>query len=237
MVRKKRRKDEEEGGGSWLTTFGDMMTLILTFFILLYSFSTIDVMKFKKMLFSFRGAIGVIDGGRTFEEDDSSFSSRNIQEMASIRKPDIDIMKVSQKIQSMIKEKGLEKKVKVAVSKRGVVVSISEGLLFSTGQYELLPGGKKVLSLVGGILKEIPNNISAEGHTDNIPVRKTGFVKDNWDLSALRASRIIAFLSESLNIPPRRLKSVGFGDSRPIMPNDNDFHRQMNRRVDIVIMS
>ncbi len=220
-----------------MTTYGDMVTLILTFFILLYSFSTIDVMKFQKMLFSFRGAIGVIDGGKTFEEDQKVFSGQTMEDAGSSRKQTMDSTKVARKIQSIIRKHGLEKEVNVSINQRGVVVSISEGLLFQAGQYELLPEGKIVLSILGEIFREIPNDISAEGHSDSIPVNGKGIIRDNWDLSALRSSRIVSFLSGSADLSPRRLQSVGYGESRPIMPNDTDYHRQMNRRVDLVILS
>lgn len=220
-----------------MTTYGDMVTLILTFFILLYSFSNIDVLKFKKMLYSFRGAIGVVDGGKTFDEDNATFMGQSLQYGGSSRKQDIDITRVSQKIQSMIQEEGLEDQVKVAVNQRGVVISISEGLLFDPGQYHLLYQGKQVLDMVGMILLEIPNGISAEGHTDSVPVRGSSFLQDNWDLSALRASRVISYFADQIGIPSKRLQSIGYGDSRPLMPNDTVLHRQMNRRVDIVILS
>jgi chemotaxis protein MotB len=238
LTKRKRRKTEDPpGGGNWLTTYGDMVTLILTFFILLYSFSTIDIMKFQRMLFSFRGAIGIVDGGKSFSEDSKISSGQEINESGSSKQRTIDVMKVAQRIQAIVKEQGLENEINVSVTRRGVVVSIAEGLLFSSGQYELLPTGEKVLSTLGQIFSEIPNNISAEGHADSVPIRNGNFVQDNWDLSALRSSRIISFLSRVSNLSPKRLQSVGYGQSRPIMPNDTNYHRQMNRRVDLVILS
>lgn len=237
MARKRKEKEDSGSGGNWMTTYGDMVTLILTFFILLYSFSTIDVMKFQKMLSSFRGAIGVIDGGKTFEEDPNVFSGQTMQDSGSSAKQTTDIMKVAQRIQSLVREQGMEEEISVSINQRGVVVSISEGLLFRAGQYELLPQGKRVLSTLGQVFAEIPNEISAEGHSDSNPMNRKGIIQDNWDLSALRSSRIVSFLSTNSGIPPKRLQSVGYGHSRPIMPNDNDYHRQMNRRVDLVILS
>lgn len=220
-----------------MTTYGDMVTLILTFFILLYSFSNIDVMKFQKMLFSFRGAIGVIEGGKTVEEDPNIFSGQAMKDSGSSKQQTPDIMKVAQRIQSLVREEGMEEEINVFINQRGVVVSISEGLLFQAGKYELLPKGKRILSTLGQVFAEIPNNISAEGHSDSIPVNGRGTIQDNWDLSALRSSRIVSFLSGNSGILSQRLQSVGYGDSRPIMPNDTDYHRQMNRRVDLVILS
>ncbi|HPD97501.1 MAG TPA: flagellar motor protein MotB [Synergistales bacterium] len=235
--RRKKRPAEQEKSGNWLTTYGDMVTLILTFFVLLYSFSTLDVIKFQKMIFSFRGAIGVIDGGRTFEEDKAVFSGRTMTDSGQSRKQTPDILKVAQKIQAIIRDEGLEKEVTVTVDQRGVVVSIAEGLLFATGQYELSRGGESILLILGMILEEIDNELSIEGHTDSVPLNRGGAVSDNWALSSLRAARIAAFFEGRTGISSRRIRAVGFGSTKPIMPNDSDRHRQMNRRADIVIVA
>jgi len=235
--RKRRRNLDEGSGSNWLTTYSDMVTLLLTFFVLLFTFSTIDVMKFQKMLLSFRGAIGVMESGRSFQEDEAVFSGRTRVDAGESRVQTTDIMKVAQRIRETIREQGLQQDVTVAVNERGVVVSIAEGLLFRTGAYELRPEGVEVIASVGNILQEIENQVSVEGHTDNVPFRRGGFVGDNWALSSLRAARIVAVLEERSGIEARRLQSVGFGPSRPIMPNDTPEHRQMNRRADIVILS
>lgn len=235
--RRKKRNLDEDKGGNWLTTYGDMVTLILTFFVLLYSFSTLDVVKFQKMIFSFRGAIGVIDGGKTFEEDKAVFSGKTMTDSGQSRKQTPDILRVAQKIQAIVQDEGLEKEVTVTVDQRGVVVSIAEGLLFAEGQYDLAPGGEKVLSIIGMMIKEINNDVSVEGHTDSTPLKRNSVVRDNWALSALRAARIISFLAEEAEIPSQRLQAVGYGSTRPLMPNDSERHRQINRRADVVIVS
>ena len=234
MARK--RKEEESSGGSWLTTYGDMVTLILTFFILLYSFSTIDVIKFKKMLFSFKDAIGVVKGGKTFEEDEAAFSGQTMDEIGKSKKTTQEIMETAKRIQSILEQEGLKSNVSVTVSQRGVVVSIAEGLLFRSGEYEIRPEGKRVLAILTRIIKELPNDVSVEGHADKIPVRADGVVRDNWTLSALRAVRIVAYF-QTAGVSSRRLQAVGYGDTRPIMPNDTPEHRNMNRRADIVFLS
>jgi len=233
---RKRKREEESSGGSWLTTYGDMVTLILTFFILLYSFSTIDVIKFKKMLFSFKDAIGVVKGGKTFEEDEATFSGQAMDEIGKSKKTTQEIMETAKRIQTILEQEGLKSNVSVTVSQRGVVVSIAEGLLFRSGEYEIRPEGRKVLRILTRIIKELPNDVSVEGHADKVPIRSEGVVQDNWTLSALRAVRIVSFFQSS-GISPRRLQAVGYGDTRPIMPNDTPEHRNMNRRADIVFLS
>jgi len=236
-MRRRKKREEESSGGSWLTTYGDMVTLILTFFILLYSFSTIDVIKFRKMMFSFKDAIGVMKGGKTFEEQKATSSGQSIESAGEPRRSTQDIIQVAQKVQAVLKEEGLESNVTVTVNQRGVVVSLAEGLLFRQGEYEVRPAGKRVLMVLAKIIKELPNNISVEGHADSVPIRSSGIIKDNWTLSVLRAARIVEFFEKNAGISPKRLQAVGYGNSRPIVPNDTELHRSMNRRADIVFLS
>lgn len=235
--RKKRRSSEESGGASWLTTYGDMVTLILTFFILLYSFSEIDIVKFRKLLYSFKGAIGVLDGGQTTQEQDSSFSGETMIDSGESRKVTRDILEVARRIQVLIDQEALSKSVSIAVNQRGVVVSVSEGILFTPGQVDLTPTGKRVLFKLGEIFKVIPNDIAVEGHADDTRPSRQSLIRDNWGLSSLRASRIVGYMEDRVGLAPQRLKAVGYGDSSPLMPNDSDLHRKMNRRAEIIVLS
>ncbi len=236
-IRKKRRDPEESGGGNWLTTYGDMVTLILTFFILLYSFSEIDMIKFKKLLFSFKGAIGVMDGGKTIQEQQGAFSGETMIDAGESKKQSRDILEVARKIQALIDQEELGKSVSVSVNQRGIVVSVSEGLLFLPGQVDLTGAGRRILFKVGEIFKVIPNDIAVEGHADDTRPSRRSLVRDNWGLSSLRASRVAAYFEEKVGLASQRLKSVGYGDSRPLMPNDSDLHRRMNRRAEIIVLS
>lgn len=236
-LRKRHGSEEDSPGGSWMTTYGDMVTLILTFFILLYSFSEIDVVKFRKLLFSFRGAIGVMDGGKTTQEDSGAFSGQTMVDSGESRKQSKDILDIARKIQVLIDQEGLQQSISVSVTQRGVVVSVSEGVLFLPGQMDLNARGKRVLFKVGEILRVIPNSIAVEGHADDSQPSRKSFVRDNWGLSSVRASRIAAYLQERVGIASKRLQAIGFGDSRPLMPNDSVLHRSMNRRAEIVVLS
>lgn len=237
MGRFRRKKTEEPRSGNWLTTYGDMVTLILTFFVLLYSFSTIDIMKFEKLLFSFRGAVGLIDGGKSYQQAQRTFSGSKLQDAGESRRPTKDLLRVVQSLQALIRQKGLENEIRVFVEQRGIVVSISESILFGSGQYELSPGAKPFLLELSELLKTFPDGISVEGHADDQPLLQGGLIRDNWALSSLRASRLVSFLENPGGISPRRLQALGFGSTRPLMPNDTPEHRQMNRRVDVVILA
>jgi chemotaxis protein MotB len=232
----KRRKRQEESGGSWLTTYGDMVTLLLTFFVLLFSFSTIDVVKFKKLILSFQGAIGALPGGQTLQQSSEIFGGATGIDAGDAQRQTQEILEVTRKIQTLISEEGLEKDVSVQVSERGVTISLADQLLFLRGSSDLLPGGKRVLAKLGEILKLVSVPLAVEGHTDSLPLRG-GPYKDNWGLSSIRASTVASYLHEGAELSPYRLKAVGYGQYKPLVPNDTEEHMSLNRRVDLVLLS
>lgn len=233
---RKRRKIDEGVKGNWLTTYGDMVTLLLTFFVFLFSFSSIDVQKFQKMIYSFQGAIGVLPGGKSMQEAENVFAGFRGLSAGQSAQETHDILATLQKLDIFLREEGLRQDVSARVDERGVVISFTEQLLFEPGSAELQPGAKRLLSKVGEVLKELPNQLSVEGHTDNVPLRG-GPYKDNWGLSSVRAAVVASFFGEVVGIDPRRLQAVGYGSFRPLVPNDTDDHRRLNRRVDVVVLS
>jgi len=233
---RKRRKIDEGVKGNWLTTYGDMVTLLLTFFVFLFSFSSIDVQKFQKMIYSFQGAIGVLPGGKSMQEAENVFAGLRGLSAGQSAQETHDILATLQKLDIFLREEGLRQDISARVDERGVVISFTEQLLFEPGSAELQPGAKRLLSKVGEVLKELPNQLSVEGHTDNVPLRG-GPYKDNWGLSSVRAAVVASFFSEVVGIDPRRLQAVGYGYFRPLVPNDTDDHRRLNRRVDVVVLS
>jgi len=233
---RKRRKIDEGVKGNWLTTYGDMVTLLLTFFVFLFSFSSIDVQKFQKMIYSFQGAIGVLPGGKSMQEAENVFAGFRGLSAGQSAQETHDILSTLQKLDIFLREEGLKQDISARIDERGVVVSFTEQLLFEPGSAELRPEAKRLLSKVGGALKELPNQLSVGGHTDNVPL-KGGPYKDNWGLSSVRAAVVASFLSDVVGIDPRRLRAVGYGPFRPLVPNDTDDHRRLNRRVDVVVLS
>ena len=139
-------------------------------------------------------------------------------------------------VQSVLKDDMRDDGVTVSVNERGVVISMSEQTLFDEGSAKLHPESLRILYKIGSVLNRLPNQISVEGHTDSgIPVRSIYI--DNWGLSAARASRVTAYLNESINVPQNRLRAVGMGASAPLVPNNSETNMRLNRRVDIVILS
>ncbi len=235
MARKK-KEEEKTGAPAWMTTYGDMVTLLLTFFVLLFSFSTIDVMQFQKMLLSFKGAIGVLKGGKTFNEEKLvGMGFRGIDAGEVVRQTRY-LKEVISKLTGILKAANLQNQVFIRITERGVTISFMDKVLFDSGSVELKPEAKRILYKIGQILKNIPNHMVVEGHTDNVPIHTPRF-PSNWELSAVRAAVVTRYLVDEVGIDPDKIHSAGYGQYKPVVPNDTPEHRALNRRVDIVILT
>ncbi|MBW8325638.1 MAG: OmpA family protein [Prolixibacteraceae bacterium] len=117
-----------------------------------------------------------------------------------------------------------------------VYVSLDEQLLFKTGQWEVDPKGQQALSNLAEVLGQNPDiNVLIEGHTDNVPMRGTGSVKDNWDLSVMRATAVTRILLKNKAVEPKRITSAGRGEFFPIDEAKTPEARQKNRRTEIIL--
>ena len=236
MARQKKQQPPPPGAPLWLATYGDMVTLILTFFILLFSFSSIDVQKFEKMIQSFKGALGILPGGTTVQRNPGSFGGLTGKDAGESKKSTTSVEEVAKNLKNYLKSQGLDKGVEVRIDQKGVAISFSEHVLFDSGSAEMKPEGKRVLTKVAEFIREVVPALSVEGHTDNIPLRG-GIYRDNWGLSASRAASVATYLQDRAGFEPQKLQAVGYASTRPIVPNDTPEHMALNRRVDLVILS
>ena len=236
MARQKKQQPPPPGAPLWLATYGDMVTLILTFFILLFSFSSIDVQKFEKMIQSFKGALGIMPGGTTVQRNPGSFGGLTGKDAGESKKSTTSVEEVAKNLKNYLKSQGLDKGVEVRIDQKGVTISFSEHVLFDSGSAEMKPEGKRVLTKVAEFIREAVPALSVEGHTDSIPLRG-GIYRDNWGLSASRAASVATYLQDRAGFDPQKLQAVGYASTRPIVPNDTPEHMALNRRVDLVILS
>ena len=229
--RYRRRREEQKGGAPWLTTYGDMVTLLLTFFVLLYSFSTVDAQKFQSLAIALQGALGVLPGGQTV-----SVVPQPISGGANIPREELDqIRTIYEQMQSFIAHGELSGTVDLIMEERGLVVRFAERAFFDLGKADLRPDTLSVLTKIAEVLRPLPNHVRVEGHTDNLPINTPRF-PSNWELSTARATSVIRYLIEEENLDPERLSAAGYGEYRPIDTNDTPEGRARNRRVDLVIM-
>lgn len=252
MTRRRRRQEDTPDVDThvWLITYSDMVTLMLTFFVLLYSFSTLDNMKWKNVVTSIQGALGVLDGGRDLNDGPPGSSPGDVQLHGAEREQDInnldhvdefmkfqEEMKKLENIQaqlgSYLTEKGLTS-ISVNVEERGLIIRFQDSVLFARGRADILPQSVDVLNEIVTILKSTQNSIRVEGHTDNLPINTERF-PSNWELSTSRATNVLRFMiNKGLN--GKQLSAVGYGEYRPLASNDSEENRRKNRRVDIVIL-
>ena len=236
MPRKAKGKHGESHGNSdrWLLTYADMITLLMAFFIMLYSMSIMNLNKFQQVAISIRSGFGGLSEGqgKSILGSNGQFSTKPSPMMGdTIGVP----WQVVKKIQRFVKEQDLQKKVKLRVDQHGLVVSlVTDKIVFSKGQAALTDYAKKIIRGIMGPLANEPNNIRIEGHTCNLPIVSDKY-PSNWELSTSRATNVVRFLIEEAGLPPDRLSAAGYADSHPIVPNTSENNRAQNRRVDIVI--
>ncbi|PTX16520.1 chemotaxis protein MotB [Halanaerobium congolense] len=236
MPRKNRNnKNGDDGGGSpaWMTTFGDMMTLLLVFFVLLYSFSSMDVEKFQGFISALQNQLGVLDGGQTITPD-ANIEAGNIGE--DFAQAPENIQQIMQELDNYIESNNLGDRVNVENKRKGLVISLTGEILYELGRADIREQGREVLAMISDILIEIPNDIMIEGHTDDLPIRTDEF-PSNWELSTARAVNVIKFLIEERDFDPARLSAAGYSEYRPVASNNTVEGRAKNRRVEVVVLN
>ncbi len=215
------------GSPYWMVTYGDMVTLLLCFFVALYAFSTLNAERFQAALLSIRGSLGFFKGGPGVIERGGSELARELLADAQLRS-------VKEGAEKYLEEHELTGKVRLVLDERGLILRLQETVLFDPAQAELKPEARRTLAVVAEFLKKVPNQVRVEGHTCDLPVRSPRY-PSNWELSTARATSVIQYLV-SLGVPGSRLSAVGYGEYRPVVPNTSEANRRLNRRVDILIM-
>jgi len=233
MRRNKRTEESSTGGAApWMNTYADMVTLLLCFFVLLFSFATIDVQKFEAIIQSLQGSLGVLDSGIVVELEplEETFpGDRNIPDNE-------EFIRIYQQIDSFVKENQLEHNVTMNLNERGLLIRMLDATLFDSGKAEIKDEAKYIIEKISDVIKESGKNIRIEGHTDNVPINTVRF-PSNWELSTTRAVNVLKYLIEVGHIEPWRLSAVGYGEYHPIDTNNTPEGRQNNRRVDILIIN
>jgi chemotaxis protein MotB len=212
-----------------MTTYGDMVTLLLTFFVMLFAFSEVDKAKYDQIAESLRGALKGMPSVLERPQGDIS-----ILDPIPIVTPEFESLYES--FHELLGDEELAGATDIYMDERGLVVSFKEQLFFDIGSIEIKPGARTLLRRVGEILARGENQIRVEGHTCDLPIRNERF-PSNWELSVGRATNVTRFLIEGAGIAPVRLAATGYAEFRPVAPNDSEENRTKNRRVDIVLLS
>lgn len=216
---------EDADKDRYLITYADLITLLLGLFIIMYAMSNIDSEKYKSAV----SALGNVFGNSTTQ----------IIPNGGINPYQFPIVKrntLKRDLQNVISDNKFDESVQLIESERGIIVRILDKILFPSGSADLTEQSQKVLSEIARILKESPNDLRIEGHTDNVPINSALF-PSNWHLSINRALNTAYFLMSSQGLPQDKVSVVGLAEYKPIAENNSVEGRQQNRRVDIVILN
>ncbi len=225
MARKPKKQDP--GAPSWMVTFSDMTTLLLTFFVLLLSMANMDKNKFNAAAESMRSAFGVMEGGRV------AISGPKVIEFAPIQ--DDFTSRLYQRMLSQLNELKIDRRIQLVKDRGAVILRVEAAVLFASGQTEVSPEAYPVLRDVAALIENLPLNLRIEGHTDDTPT--SGQALSNWDISIARAVSTLKFFERENLVPLDRMSAVGYGSRRPLATEKNEAAQALNRRVEFVLES
>ncbi|HBR02864.1 MAG TPA: flagellar motor protein MotB [Ruminiclostridium sp.] len=254
-----RRKEEiSEGAPEWMATYSDLVTLLLCFFIMLFSMAIVDQNKFKEISASLSKTLADFggSGGESilpysgnsvitvdFQNTKGSEEAREkyietaedmvINAHKQIENRKIDNAKNS--IRDTISEEGISDQVQVVEEKDYLLVRLDSEIFFNSGSAEIGAEGKKILSSLADTLRSINNEIMISGHTDNVPIHTSQY-NSNWELSTARATNVVTYLVNIEKLNPELFTATGNGEFKPIGDNNTSEGRQKNRRIEIKIL-
>jgi chemotaxis protein MotB len=242
-LRRNRPQIESEGGESvgWLTTFNDLVTLLMVFFVLLFTMSTIDTKKMQDFQYALQSGLGILEAGKmvsisvrqTQPVNDMSHVMTQAEEVHDNENEVKPGGKLADQIRQLM-ESGLN--IQVKHTQQGTRLSFEDQVLFDFGKATINPAGFAFLDTIAKALKRVTYAVRVEGHTDNVPIQTKRF-PSNWELSVARAVNVVKYFAEVSNINPQRLSAVGYGESRPVASNDIPTERAKNRRVEILLLT
>lgn len=256
-----KRKPEETPKGSppWMNTFSDLMNLLLCFFVLLFSMSSVDTGKFELIAASFSNSFSVLpDGGSTMGE--GSLITSGISQLSNIAVYTSDLgvaeetdaeseavdevereklaqsEKMAEAVDQYIENNNMQESVEVDFTAQYVLLTLNGALLFDSGKADIRADAVDLINKIGDMLKVYEENIiEVEGHTDNVPINNHHKFKNNNELSSFRALAVAGYFIEKKSINPAKLKYSGRGEYVPVADNTTADGRARNRRVEIKI--
>jgi chemotaxis protein MotB len=234
MKRKNKRSGLKNGdsnsGGGWEVVYSGFILIMLCFFIMLCSFSTMEEAKVMRFVRSFTNAVSFFPGGRSFES-----GTVILPESAGMVASRNELAKLFENLERLSDRFNLKDKIELLFSKEGLVMRLSEHTLFESGVASISPQALPLLEKMGALVAQTTYLIRIEGHTDDVPIH-TAVFPSNWELSTARAVNVLRYLIEHHRIDSQRLSAEGFGEFQPLVANDTPANRSKNRRVEVIFM-
>lgn len=251
----RRRNRRKRGGGAenherWLITYADLITLLMIFFVVMFAMSKVDESKFDSLVVSLQqvfqpSALITLDnaGGAALQPrpeaedkrnsaDDKRTQAARTREAARMEQQQLDELK--QRVESFVQGAGLDGKINVLDTAKGVQITLNDAALFDSGRAELKDSAQQVLGGIAPFLGLVSNPVAVEGHTDNRPIANERYAS-NWELSSQRAVNVVKFF-EVNGVAHNRLQAIGLADTVPLAANDSEVNQASNRRVNLVVL-
>ena len=237
--------DEEEGAPAWVVTFGDLMSLLLCFFVLLLSFSEMDRQLYKQVAGSMSKAFGVQRKTPAFDSPKGiKIIAKDFDQEIIPNKERLEIIATQEKEEvgkELKKEvetsfKDIKDHIQIKTGKNQVTIRLMGETAFDSGKAKIKKQVIPLLKKIGAVLKGTKGDVIIAGHTDNVPITG-GLYKSNLKLSIARAATVAEFLLHKSSVESKRIAAMGFGEYRPIESNDTPEGRKKNRRVEIILKS
>ncbi|MDQ7038497.1 MAG: flagellar motor protein MotB [Aquificota bacterium] len=214
-----RKKEECKRPPAWLTSFSDLMSLLLTFFILIYAMSSLDIAQLEKFI--------------SYFQPERKFYLKKTSILEPINPPPKEVaLKIKRRIQKVLPPWAFQ----IVVTSDFVKLRLFDKIFFEDGTYRLTPKARKTLEEIVEVLKKLPENVQirVEGHVSEIVEIKDPYVRDRWELSLRRATEVVRFL-QGLGVDPGRMAAAGYGDTRPLYTWRQPILMERNNRVEIYI--
>lgn len=240
MAHRRHEEHEEHHDERWLVSYADFITLLMVLFVILYSMGQVDVKKYRKLADSMRTAFTL---GGPSQVVDSQINQAGGTSEDGTSKPIVvpgipegptQSEEVAGELTNMLASQNLGNAVSVQTSIEGVLISLSERLIFQEGQADLPAESLPVLDTIVNMIRPISNKVRLVGHTNNTPSINPLY-PTNWELSMARALSVAKYMINA-GIAPDRFMVAGEGEYEPLFPNDTEQHKELNARVEIVIL-
>ncbi|KAA0892145.1 flagellar motor protein MotB [Oryzomonas rubra] len=248
----KREPEKHPNHERWLVSYGDLLTLLLAVFVVLYAMSLADKKKVEEVAESLRESFGyskaslgakpvVIDSGNisivpSIKPQSLPVQQRQAQGKQRAYAMEKDFGTIKASLDAYLTKSGNRGKVSIDITRRGLVVSLKEAGFFDSGSARIKAGSEELFSVIAQSLSHYANPYRIEGHTDNVPIH-TGQFRSNWELSTMRATNVLQKLVDSYGFDPAAMSAAGYGEYRSVADNGAAEGRAKNRRVDIVMLS
>ena len=249
MARKK-KQPEHESSERWLVSYSDFITLMFAFFVVMFASSQTDKARAQRVSDSVKDALdkgGVkaavheIMGGTVDELGKGNAQMKGPGGSQPLNQPPpatalAELLPSMQYLSQTLEAEIQQGKIEIHFEPRGLVVSLRQATFFPSGGDTVDPNTYASLEKIAKTLRELPNSVRLEGHTDSVPIHTARF-RSNWELSAARGIAMMELFSGRFEIPYQRMAIAGYADTAPLEPNDTPEGRMHNRRVDVVILN